>query len=117
HKKKSKDIDITNKQTETNNELNKIENHILKAFSSVNPDEVNKDWLQIQIDFYYNPPKETELPTELLKYFDYFIESKKNEITHGTKKKYNVTKHLLERYQKEKKYPIKISDVNDKFKI
>lgn len=117
HKKKSKDIDITNKQTETNNELNKIENHILKAFSSVNPDEVNKDWLQIQIDFYYNPPKETELPTELLKYFDYFIKSKKNEITHGTKKKYNVTKHLLERYQKEKKYPIKISDVNDKFKI
>ena len=28
HKKKSKDIEITNRQTEINNELNKIENHV-----------------------------------------------------------------------------------------
>ena len=34
HKKKSKDITITNKQTEINIELNKIENHILGAFNS-----------------------------------------------------------------------------------
>ncbi len=118
HKKKSKDIDITNRQTEVNNELNKIENYVLKAFNSVNPDEVNKEWLQNQIDYYYNPPQEAEqLPTELLKYFDYFIEAKKNEITNGTQKKYNVTKHLLERYQKTKSIQIKIADVNDKFKI
>lgn len=118
HKKKSKDIAITNRQTEVNNELNKIENHVLNAFNSVNPDEVNKDWLQAQIDYYYNPPAETEaLPTELLKYFDSFMTSKKNEITNGTYKKYNVTKHLLERYQKTKTYKIKISDINDKFKV
>lgn len=118
HKKKSKDINITNRQTEVNNELNKIENHVLNAFNSVNPDEVNKDWLQTQIDYYYNPPAETEaLPTELLKYFDYFMASKKNEISNGTQKKYNVTKHLLERYQKTKTHKIKISDINDKFKI
>jgi hypothetical protein len=104
HKKKSRDILLTNEQTRVNTELNKIENHILNAFNSVNPDEVNKGWLQTQIDCYYNPPKEAEaLPTELLKYFDYFIEAKKNEITNGTQKKYNVTKHLLERYQKNKK--------------
>ena len=118
HKNKSKDILITNEQTRVNNELNIIENHILNAFNSVNPDEVNKNWLQTQIDYYYNPPKEAEaLPTELLKYFDYFIEAKKNEITNGTQKKYNVTKHLLERYQKTKSTQIKIADVNDKFKI
>jgi hypothetical protein len=118
HKKKSKDINITNRQTEVNNELNKIENHVLNAFNSINPDEVNKDWLQTQIDYYYSPPAETEaLPTELLKYFDYFMASKKNEITSGTQKKYNVTKHLLERYQKTKIHKIKISDINDKFKI
>lgn len=118
HKKKSKDIGITNKQTEVNYELNKIENHVLNAFNSVNPDEVNKVWLQTQIDYYYNPPKEAEtLPTELLKYFDYFLTSKKNEISNGTQKKYNVTKHLLERYQKTKTQKIKISDINDNFKI
>ena len=118
HKIKSKDILISNKQTEVNNELNKIENHVLNTFNTVNPDEVNKEWLQTQIDYYYNPPQEAEqLPKELLKYFDYFIEAKKNEITNGTQKKYNVTKHLLERYQKTKSTQIKISDVNDKFKI
>lgn len=118
HKKKSKDIDITNQQNEVNNELNKIENHILKNFNCFDVNAINKKWLQTEIDYYYNPPTEPEqLPTELLKYFDYFIEAKKNEITIGTQKKYNVTKHLLERYQKTLKYQIKISDVNDKFKI
>lgn len=116
--KGSKDPDILNRRFEVNTELNKIENYILKIFNSVNPDEVNKEWLQTQIDYYYNPPQEAEqLPTELLKYFDYFMEVKKNEITIGTQKKYNVSKHLLERYQKTLNYRIKISDINDKFKI
>lgn len=116
--KGTKEVSFLNKRLEVNNELNKIENHVLNAFNTVNPDEVNKEWLQTQIDFYYNPPQEAEqLPTGLLKYFDYFIEAKKNEITIGTQKKYNVTKHLLERYQKTKSTQIKIADVNDKFKI
>lgn len=110
--------DIKAKQNEVNTELNKIENHILDAFNSVNPDEINKEWLQTQIDSYYNPPQEAEpLPKGLLKYFDYFIECKKNEITVGTLKKYNVSKHLLERYELDKKTAIQIIDVNEKFKI
>jgi integrase len=108
---------IKEKQNDTDKELNNIESHIVTAFNSVNPDEVNKSWLQTQIDNYYNPPQEAEaLPTELLKYFDYFIEVKKKEISNGTQKKYNVTKHLLERYQKTKNNQIKIIDVNDNFK-
>jgi hypothetical protein len=118
HKKKSKDISIKKRQIEVNSELNKIENHVLNAFNSVKPDEVNKDWLQTQIDQYYNPPTETaELPTDLLNYFNYFLESKKKEIVIGTYKKYKSTERLLERYQKTKSRKIKISDVNDKFKI
>ncbi|MEI6865775.1 phage integrase SAM-like domain-containing protein [Flavicella sp.] len=118
HKKKSKNIDVANKQTEINAELNKIENQIINSFNSANPDEVNKDWLQTQIDLYYNPIKETEdLPTELLKYFEYFTESKKNEITKGTLKKYNVSKHLLQRFQLEQRRIFQIIDVNDKFRI
>lgn len=118
HKKKSRDLTLTNEQTRVNTELNKIENHIICAFNSVNPYMVNKEWLQTQIDYYYNPPKEAKpLPTELLRYFDYFMESKKNQITIGTYRKYNVTKHLLERYQKEKNCKLEISDINDKFKM
>lgn len=116
--KGTKDATLINKRLEVSNELNKIENFVLDAFNSANIDEVNKQWLQNQIDYYYNPPMEAEqLPTELLKYFDYFLDSKKNEITNGTRKKYNVTKHLLERYQKTKSSQIKIADVNDKFKV
>ena len=58
HKKKSKDIDITNKQVEVNNELNNIQNHILKSFNSVNPEAIDKTWLLSQINYYYNPKTE-----------------------------------------------------------
>lgn len=116
--KGTKEVSLLNKRLEVNNELNKIENYVLNAFNIVNTEDVNKEWLQTQIDCYYNPPQEAEqLPTGLLNYFDYFIEAKKNEITNGTQKKYNVTKHLLERYQKIKNHQIKIADVNAQFKI
>jgi integrase len=117
HKKKSKDIETTNKQTNINNELNKIENHILNAFNSVNIEIINKDWLTSQIEYYYNPPKKAEtLSTELLKYFLYYIECKKTETAIGTQRKYNSTLRLLERYQKEKKVVIQIIDINENFK-
>jgi integrase len=117
HKNKSKDILITNKQTEVNTELNKIENHILNCFNNFDAKAISKEWLQTEIDYYYNPPAEAEaIPNELLKYFDYFIDQKKSEVTNGTYKKYNVIKHLLERYQKEQNEKIEVADVNDKFK-
>lgn len=117
HKNKSKDILITNEQTRVNTELNKIENHILNAFNAVNNDEVNKDWLQTQIDYYYNPPKEAEqLPTELIKYIDFYIDYRKNEIKNTSKLKYNVIKHKLERFQLFRNKTILIKDVNDNFK-
>jgi integrase len=110
--------DLKAKQNEVDAELNKIENHVLNAFNCVSPDTISKEWLQTQIDHYYNPPQEEEpLPKGLLKYFDYFIECKKNEITVGTLKKYNVSKHLLERYESDKKTVIQIIDVNEKFKL
>ncbi len=117
HKNKSKDILITNEQTRLNNELNKIENHILNAFNMVNPDEVNKDWLQTQIDYYYNPPKEAEaLPTELIKYIGFYIDYRKNEIKETSKQKFNVIKQKLIRFEAFRKKTILIKDINDNFK-
>lgn len=115
---RTKDVIILNRRLKVNIELNKIENHVLNAFNSVQPNEVNKEWLQTQIDNYYNPPQETDpLPKGLLKYFDYFIECKKNEIANGTLKKYNVSKSLLQRYELDKKTTVQIIDVNEKFKL
>ncbi|ALM21003.1 hypothetical protein AAT17_07090 [Nonlabens sp. MIC269] len=117
HRKRSKDIEITNQQTETNTELNKIENYILKAFSSINPSEVNKDWLQTQIDNYYNPQKQDKnVPTNLINYIDFYVKYRQHEIKETSKRKYNVIKHKLQRFEKERKKQILIKDVNESFK-
>ena len=117
HRNKSKDILITNEQTRVNNELNKIENHILNCFNRFNPDRITKEWLQTEIDYYYNPPQQAEaLPTELIKYIDFYIDYRKNEIKETSKQKFNVIKHKLERFEKFRKSTILIKDINDSFK-
>lgn len=117
HKKNSKDIDITNLKTEINNNLNKLENHVLKAFNSVNTETINKEWLQTQIDYYYTPPKqEKNIPTDLINYIDYYIEYRKNEITKSTLKKIKVVHQLLIRFEASRNQIIFINEINDSFK-
>ena len=117
HKKKSKDIDITNKQTDINNELNKIENYVLNAFNSVNIETINKEWLQTQIDCYYNPPKqEKSIPTDLINYIDFYINYRKHELKNASVKKFNVIKNKIIRFEKYRKKQILIKEVNDSFK-
>jgi len=117
HKKKSKDITITNKQTEINIELNKIENHILGAFNSADPDKVNKEWISAQVDFYYNPTqKEKTIPTDLINYIDFYIDYRKDEVKKTSLKKFNVIKHKLQKLEKFRKKQILILDINNDFK-
>ena len=117
HKKKSKDITITNKQTEINIELNKIENHILGAFNSANPDKVNKEWISAQVDLYYNPTqKEKTIPIDLINYIDFYIDYRKDEVKKTSLKKFNVIKHKLQKLEKFRKKQILILDINNDFK-
>jgi hypothetical protein len=123
--KKTIDIDELNKiqklkekQNEVTAELNKIENHILNAFNSVNPGDVSKKWLLAEISNYYNPPKVAEaLPTGLIKYLECFLEKKKSEHTERTQKNYNVVKQLLIRYETYSKKTISINEINENFKL
>ena len=116
HKKKSKDIDITNKQTEINNELNKIENYVLKSFNSENTEIINKEWLQTQIDNYYNPIEDVHIPTNLIDYIDFYLDYRKNEITETTKSKCRVIKNKLIKYEAFSNKKILIKNINDSFK-
>jgi integrase len=117
HKKKSKDIEITNKQTEVNNELNKIENHVLKAFNSENIESINKEWLTSQIDYYYTPQKENRvIPSDLISYIDFYLDYRKNEITETTKRKCRVIKNKLIKYESFINKKILIKNINDIFK-
>ncbi|MDM1415055.1 tyrosine-type recombinase/integrase [Myroides odoratimimus] len=118
--------EIKNKQFAINEEIENIRTHILTAFDLVPSDEVlkvvNKKWLEYQIDIYYNPPKTEEeeeqakIPTDLISYIDYYLDYRKHEISESLRKKNNVVKNKLIRFQKERKKTILIKDVNDKFK-
>ncbi len=111
-----KDVDISNKQLEVNKKINKIENFILKAFDNANPVEVDKKWLQNKVELFYNPIEETsELPNELLNYFEHYIQSKKARLKNQTCKNYNTVFNLLSRYQTHKKTTFLIKDFNLKF--
>ena len=109
--------DIKAKQNDVDNELNKIENHILNSFNCVNPDKVNKGWLQTQIDLYYNPVKVIEvMPTELVNYIETYKEDRRNEVTESTIKKCNVIRELLKRYQTEIGKTLLLTDIDTEFK-
>lgn len=115
--KRPKDISISNSQTEINNELNKIENHILDSFNLFNINSIDKRWLENELDLYYNPAQTSpSLPTELIKYIDFYIEYRKNELKHTSKQKFNVIKNKLDRLQDSIGKILLIKDVNDNFK-
>lgn len=112
-----KDVEIANKQVEVNLELNKIENHILSAFNEADPKEITKNWLELQMELYYNPPEQRAgIPTNLILYIDFYIDYRKHEISPASEKKFKVIKHKLERLQLERKRPILIKDINANFK-
>lgn len=117
HTKKSKDGELITKQLDTTKELDNIKKHILASFNKFSPDAISKEWLQTEIDYYYNPPQQTEaLPKILIQYIDYYIEIKKNEVTESTKQKSNVIKKLIIRFQLHYKTTLLITDIDTVFK-
>lgn len=118
--KRVKDIDVSNKQTEINSELNRIENHILSAFNKVSIDTISKTWLQTEIENYYNPPSAlnlAEAPDGLIEYFDYYLKYH-NHIQYGTSKKFSTLKNKLEDRVERFGYNRKVllTDINDYFR-
>ncbi len=122
-KVKSKgNIDISNEQTRVNNLCNALDNFILDCFNKTTPDVITKDWLQTQVNQYYNPPIEAAdlkevIPDNLIDYFDYYIANKGNYPKAVLIRKIKVLQKKLRRFQIERKRPILIKDVNERFKL
>lgn len=115
--KRPKDIEISNKQAEVNQELNKIENYILKAFNNADPLAVDKKWLQLLMNHYYNPPQQgREIPKNLVSYIEFYIEERRHEVKPASVTKFNVIKHKMERFELHRKKPILINEINENFK-
>ena len=118
HTTKSKDISVINRQTQINNELNKITQFVLKEFdkSSV-PNQLNNNWLTSQIDNYYKPTKDPKnIPKDIVRFIDYYIELRKNEVKPASLKKFNVIKHKLQRLEGVLSKTIYIKEINEDFK-
>lgn len=116
--KRPKDVDVINKQFEIREELNKIESHILNAFHSVNPSLIDKKWLELQLDLYYNPNQGIkELPVTLTDYIDYYIDVRSQEIKPASKTKFNVIKNKLIRLENFIGKKVLIKEVNENFKV
>jgi hypothetical protein len=108
---KISDIDILNTRTE----INKISNHILKEFENCNPAEIDKNWLTTQVDNFYNPKKNEVIPSDLVSFFDYYINYRKNELSKALYLKNNTIRDKLKEMQIFRKQTIYITDVNELF--
>jgi integrase len=111
------DLDILNTKTEINNKINKISNYILKEFENCNPKHIDKEWLKLTIDSYYNPNNENSgLPNELYKYFEHYFNTNK-ELKIGSIKKLKVIANYIKRYEEGLKDPLLIKNIDLKFKL
>lgn len=117
HNGKPKDIDVKNKKIEIKSELNLIENHIIKMTNLVKPEDITKQWLQQQLQDYYQPKTTDEkIPVNLVDYIDFYVDYRKHELKPTSIKKYNTIKHKLERLQQHRKKVILINEVDENFK-
>lgn len=116
HKSNTRDISIKNKQTEVYKELTQLETHILKEFNKVDVENISKDWLQTQVDYYYNPPISRNLPNKLAEYIDYFISDKQDELSKSTITKYRTIQNKVIDIENSLRKNFNISDINNDFK-
>lgn len=118
NKKNVRDIDLENKQSDINNELNKLKNHVLNAFDKENPTNVinNKDWLKDIVDLYYNPIVESKIPTDLIGFIEYYVDKKGDNMKEHRIRSINVTKHKLQKLENRFNKKYLLADVNEEFK-
>ena len=118
HTSKSKDISIINKQIEINTKTNQITKHVLGAFNKISsPEHLNKKWLDKQISIFYNPNKPSKsIPNDLVRFIDYYIEQRKDEVRSASITKFNVIKHKLQRLETALNKTIFINEINEDFK-
>lgn len=118
HFKNSKDADVKNKQVEVKAELQKIENFIFDAFHETAENEIDKDWLDTQMDLFYNPVTEnqkSDLLTDAIQSIIDEAPTRKNAkggigLSLSRANSYTSLKNMVVEYQGNK--PLKVKDVN-----
>ena len=98
NQKKLKDINLINEQSRVKNLMNDLSVHIIEKLNKTNTNVLNKEWLEFQVEQYYNPIElKPKVPVYLTDYFDYYIELL---ITNrNTKKKLVTTQNKILKYE------------------
>lgn len=97
---------------ELQGKLDRLTELVLSEINQIKDYEViDSNWLKNLVD-----PESDTIPSELTKYFDFFLEDKKSSLRHSTVKKLNSIKNRIKKYVKDKKSPVYISDVNITFR-
>ena len=109
------DVKFSNIRYEVNNKIYEIENYILNEFEKCNPTDVNKKWLSSQMDNFYNPKKNEVIPLDLVSFFDYYINYRKNDLSKALFLKNSTIRDKLKEMQIFRKQTIYITDVNELF--
>ncbi len=120
HDKNTKDAELKHRQLEVKTELQKIENHVLKAFNDYEVNEISKEWLTEQVSEYYNPTTENQLSEYVIDVIQQIVdeahirENGKGGIGLGKCRinSYKRLKFLVNGFQAKKKLKVKDLDRN-----
>lgn len=117
YKKRINDPELSNYRNELNSEhLDPLRQFVLDAFFKTNIEEVNKNWLKTIIKKYYHPDLKKKAPTTLLKYFEYYIKQKENDLSKRRKQRIRLIKRKLGRFEDNTGKKLEFLDVNENFK-
>lgn len=106
-----------NLKAEIDQDINDLRKYTLDQFKNTDLTEINKDWLKETINSFYDPkPKQGAVPTDLLKYFNYYLDLKEHELKESKRswQKWITVRNKLEKLI-ESNTRYKIAEVNESF--
>jgi integrase len=106
--KKMREAHLIEKKNEIDTKISELRVLVLNSFSKEHMSNIDREWFKNIVYEYFHPKENSELPTDLLKYFRFYVDGKKTEVKESTFKRYRTVLKLVERYYKDNK----ISSIN-----
>lgn len=104
-------------KNEINKHLNDLSSFLNEAYSNADPVVIDKEWLEKQISFYYNPDLQKNIPLDLLGYISFYLDFRKNSVGPETVKKYRTLEKKIRAFIKVRAKNIMLKDIDENFKL
>ena len=114
---KIRDYTMKVMKNESHKHLNDLTSFLDEAYTNVNSNIVNKDWLEKQIDFFYNPELKKNIPLDLIGYITFYLNSRKNSIGKESIKKYQTLEKKIRNFNKKRNKIIMMKDIDENLKL